>query len=81
MAAKLYDVTLKDLIESDTISWARRFSTQTVHKVTLLDADVSTLTAAADSRTSSSVITWSASGSNRSIRCSRAGWVRSPWLH
>ncbi len=48
MAGKLYDVTLKDLIESDTISWARRFSTQTVHKVTLVDADVSTLTAAAD---------------------------------
>ncbi len=48
MAGKPYDVTLKDLIESDSISWARRFSRQTVKKATLLDADVSTLSAAAD---------------------------------
>jgi hypothetical protein len=48
MAGKRFDVTLKDLIEDDALSWARRFSTSSVRSAALLDADVSTITAAAD---------------------------------
>src|SRR5271155_1565720 len=36
------------MIEQDAVSWARRFSKQIVRNVSVLDADVSTVTAAAD---------------------------------
>jgi hypothetical protein len=48
MASKPYDASLKDIIEQDATSWARQFSRQTVRNVAILDADVSTVSAAAD---------------------------------
>jgi predicted transposase YdaD len=48
MAGKPFDATLKDLIEADPTSWARRFLPGGVRSATLVDADISSLTAAAD---------------------------------
>src|SRR3954447_2552212 len=48
MAGKPFDATLKDLIEADPTSWARRFLPGGVRSAALVDADVSSLTAAAD---------------------------------
>jgi predicted transposase YdaD len=48
MTSKRFDVSLKDLIEDDVLSWAQRFSPHPVRAAALMDADVSTVTAAAD---------------------------------
>jgi hypothetical protein len=48
MASKRFDVSLKDLIEDDALSWAQRFSAHRVRSAAVVDADVSTVTAAAD---------------------------------
>src|SRR5438067_2167184 len=48
MGSKPFDVTLKDLIEDHGRSWATLAASAPVRRVTLIDADISTLTAAAD---------------------------------
>src|SRR5215207_2193670 len=48
MSDKPFDPTLKDLIEDNAADWARRFNPRPVHTVALVDAEVSTVTAAAD---------------------------------
>jgi predicted transposase YdaD len=48
MPGKPFDASVKDLIEESPLSWAQCFSRHPVRKATLVDADVSTLTAAAD---------------------------------
>jgi len=48
MSSKQFDATLKDLVEQDAVSWAVLAGCHGVRRVRLIDADVSTLTAAAD---------------------------------
>jgi predicted transposase YdaD len=48
MSRTPFDATLKDLIEDDHLGWARLFNPRPVRSVAFVDADVSTLTAAAD---------------------------------
>jgi hypothetical protein len=48
MPGKPYDATMKDLVESDAMAWARRFGPRAVRTATLVDAEVSTVTAAGD---------------------------------
>src|SRR3954470_16603930 len=48
MSGKPFDATLKDLVESDPAAWAARFCRGPVLDASLVDADASTVTAAAD---------------------------------
>ncbi len=48
MANKPFDASFKDLIEDDTQAWAAQFNPFPVRAVTVIDADVATVTAAAD---------------------------------
>lgn len=48
MSGKPFDATLKDLIEGDPVAWAARFCPGPVLGASLVDADASTVTAAAD---------------------------------
>ena len=48
MAGMPFDATLKDLIESDPVAWSALGSDRPARRVTLEDADVSTVSAAAD---------------------------------
>jgi hypothetical protein len=48
MAGKPFDATVKELIEEDAPSWAQAFGSARAQRVSLIDADVSTVTAAAD---------------------------------
>jgi predicted transposase YdaD len=48
MSSKPFDATLKDLIEEDSAAWAALAGGGPPRRVTVLDADVSTVTAAAD---------------------------------
>lgn len=48
MAGKPYDATMKDLIEASPLAWAERYCHRAVSEATVIDADVSTVTAAAD---------------------------------
>jgi predicted transposase YdaD len=48
MADKRFDATLKDLIEDDHLGWATLLNPRPVRAASFVDADVSTVTAAAD---------------------------------
>jgi predicted transposase YdaD len=48
MANKPFDASFKDLIEDDAQAWAAQFNPFPVRAVTVIDADVATVTAAAD---------------------------------
>jgi hypothetical protein len=48
MSTKPYDATLKDLIEEDGAAWAGLIRSVPVRRATVIDADVSTVTAASD---------------------------------
>ncbi len=48
MSSKPFDATLKDLIEGDSAAWAALAGGGAALRVTVIDADVSTVTAAAD---------------------------------
>ncbi len=48
MSTKPYDATLKDMIEDDSASWARLSASVRILRTTIIDADVSTVTAASD---------------------------------
>ena len=48
MAGKPFDASLKDLIEENARAWAEQFTPGPIFDVTVIDADVSTVTAASD---------------------------------
>jgi predicted transposase YdaD len=48
MSSKPFDATLKDLIEEDSAAWPALVGPWPVRRVTVIDADVSTVSAAAD---------------------------------
>ncbi len=48
MASKPFDITIKDLIETDAIAWAGLLLGEPIRRVTVLDADLATVSAAPD---------------------------------
>ena len=48
MAGKPFDASLKDIIEEYARAWAEQFTPGPILDVAVIDADVSTVTAAAD---------------------------------
>jgi hypothetical protein len=48
MSGKPFDATVKELIEADPMAWAARYCRRPVLEATLVESELSTLTAAAD---------------------------------